>query len=695
MTKEERDKLIKSAEKHLKRGNVEEIRTLYHKLSGSTPLDTSTINYLGDLCARFNKIDESILFFRKVAEEYERKGFDPQAAAMWKKIIKLKPSDAEPYFRLAELYQGKKLTIEAKRNYLSAAKGYMDKKDCKNAILAYGKLQQLEPENLKLREEIAGLLVEMGDRKRAAEEFLGIASASESSGNMEEALKFFRRVVSLDSSCLAEVGKFIQRVFSRGMKQEAILFAEDLYLSMPASGENAALLASLFMELKNYSDARKILNKALEGNPSSSYLIKMALGKLLQFEGEIDKSFEYYNQAADDLIHEGKYQEASRAMGEFLKDAPENIRGLEKQLEVTKLTNNKEEMAHCYRSLEKAYQKQGMSDQASWARAEIEKMPHVIPVFREAGRELISEKTLKGEELVGPLKKEEYIDEQMAIANAYRKHGMKEKSVNYMDRLSEKYPEEEEVLEELIHTLCDAGEKEKASKRAVELAALYERGGKTAKAIAILGKAFGLSTDRKAILERIETLGGGKVIDIFQQRGGIAEEVQMAPATDDEIEIKIEEEAEEAERITTIDETLKVFKEKVKQDVGEDDFKTHYDLAVAYKEMELYDEAINEFLHARQDEGYFVDGSLMISLCQMSKGEMDQARKTLEESIMQVANTKKTLWLKYELAGLYEKEGKLKQAYDLFQEILDADPTFKDAEARADKLSEMMKESSS
>ena len=686
MPPEDKEKIISEAEKFLKQGMLDRVESVYRRILSSPQVDTGLLNRIGDLYVRYGKVSESVKCLKQLAEYYERKGFEPQAAAIWKKIIKLNPMEFEANVRLADIYQGKKLTMDAKRNYLNAAKGFFDRGDYKSAIKAYEKLRQLEPENLKIEEEIAMILIQLGQHDSAAEKFVHIAQDLENSGNIEDSIKTFRRAVSLDPRFLKELGEFIRRIFAKGMTQESMLLAEDLFMSMPERGETAAILADLFIEQKNYSDAHKILNKALEGNVFSQYLIKKTYGRLLKEQGESEQSFDWFSKAADDLIQDSDLEGAVTVMSEFLEGSPDNIRGLEKLLEICKSTGNQEKIVQCCKRLEDAYHKAGMDDKSSFIREEIDRIAPGLEATAEDFLEQKEEEIVEGEEIVGPLRKEEFIDEQSVLSRIYTRYDMHDRAVLHLERILDKFPEECEVIEELIGSLGSAGEKEQAAARAVELADRYRKDGKREKAIAILRKASDIHPDDAGIAVMLEEISGKRSAATVSTGPAPAEQAKKTFKGKEEVEIRIEDEGESAERITTVEEMLLAFRDKVKQDVAEDDYKTHYDLGIAYKEMDLIDEAIGEFQHARLSSQYFADGSLMLSLCYSKKGNIRNAETILEESIREINDEKKALGLKYELAEIYGKLGKLVDSYNIYSQIIETDPSFRDAQERAKEL---------
>ena len=115
MTK--REQVVKVAEKYVAKGRVEAAIKEYRKLLNENPNDVSTLNRLGDLYARIDRIDEAVRLFSQIADRYTDDGFFVKAIAIYKKIIKLDPTRLAVYERLAELYHKQGLIPEARTQY--------------------------------------------------------------------------------------------------------------------------------------------------------------------------------------------------------------------------------------------------------------------------------------------------------------------------------------------------------------------------------------------------------------------------------------------------------------------------------------------------------------------------------------------------------------------------------------------------
>lgn len=112
------------------------------------------------------------------------------------------------------------------------------------------------------------------------------------------------------------------------------------------------------------------------------------------------------------------------------------------------------------------------------------------------------------------------------------------------------------------------------------------------------------------------------------------------------------------------------------------DARSHFDLGQAFKEMGLYDEAINEFRQASQDASLRVECMIMQCACLRERGELDKTITMLLALLQPELSKEESCAVKYELATVYEAAGKIKEANILLNEINGTNPGFRDISSR-------------
>jgi tetratricopeptide (TPR) repeat protein len=135
----------------------------------------------------------------------------------------------------------------------------------------------------------------------------------------------------------------------------------------------------------------------------------------------------------------------------------------------------------------------------------------------------------------------------------------------------------------------------------------------------------------------------------------------------------------------SVEEVFTQFKKGVAQTVRAEDTDTHYDLGIAYKEMGLLDDALQEFETAllgatRRKE---VDCLSMIALCRTEKGDAAGAAQAWRRALRSDHLTPDAARaIHYELAMAYRDQGDAESALWYLQKVVRADRAFRDAVAQ-------------
>ncbi|MEK7267907.1 MAG: tetratricopeptide repeat protein [Nitrospirota bacterium] len=116
---------------------------------------------------------------------------------------------------------------------------------------------------------------------------------------------------------------------------------------------------------------------------------------------------------------------------------------------------------------------------------------------------------------------------------------------------------------------------------------------------------------------------------------------------------------------------------------SEQDYKTQYELGIAFKNMGLLNEAIEEFRFAINGTACFLDACSMLAACLKEQGMTKEAIASLEQALADPRCAEDTsVAVRYELGSLYEAEGLYDQAVLIFSTI----PTFLDVPIRLKRI---------
>jgi tetratricopeptide (TPR) repeat protein len=130
-------------------------------------------------------------------------------------------------------------------------------------------------------------------------------------------------------------------------------------------------------------------------------------------------------------------------------------------------------------------------------------------------------------------------------------------------------------------------------------------------------------------------------------------------------------------------EMLKRFKQGIAENVDEEDFESHYDLGVAYKEMGLMDEAVAEFQKALRGTTNRVRSYEALGQCFVEKEQFQVAASVLTRAIaLGEGDDHHLVGGLYMLARATEALGRERDALDYYQRVFAVDIEFRDVADR-------------
>lgn len=136
-------------------------------------------------------------------------------------------------------------------------------------------------------------------------------------------------------------------------------------------------------------------------------------------------------------------------------------------------------------------------------------------------------------------------------------------------------------------------------------------------------------------------------------------------------------------RIVQVSELVNHFHAEVKSDVEAEDYRSHYDLGMAYLEMDLITEAIREFQFAANSSMYQVRSLELIGLCFIKQNQARLAVKQLEKGLALVGDAERdAIGLYYNLGLAYELTGDHEKAKRCFEEVYVIDVGFRDVASK-------------
>ncbi len=701
---------------------------LYKKVLNIDPHDNEALFALGQLSEEKGLTTDAIKYYLAAADALSKEGKKDRILDIYEKILSLSPSNIPLRNKVAEIFLREGFTPSAAKEYIFIAGAYDEQGDFQKALDYFQKALDIQPLNKGAVLGISYLYEQWEELEKAVEQIREAAVLFHEdtdvlyrraelclkAGLPDEAEEGCRKVLDINSGHLGAKRLLGETYVRKGMKEKAW-------------EEYLPVIDNLIVENKN-DEAARLLGDFREIDPIET---GRKLVSLYRQTGEDERVHDELVRLGDALKDRDMTEEALSSYEDALQISPEDA---ELKETISSLRKEPEEEIPGQPSLE------GKTPEEIFKEAD---------TFFRYG--LLGEaiKLLEGLKPVDPQNIDLHIrlkslykdtgDRELAVTEClilhelYKRLKETEKADEMMDEAFDIYPEDPRLADRLTGaapgTLQEepgTGEEESVAsaegasiedyEEEIAEADFYASQGLTGEAETILKKMAGLFPDDKNIQEKLSRLaqvpeptdseerpeavetGGGPPRD-KTDRGfsgdGTAVKEEGHEADNAEYEdLAITDQdlvdAQEVPEPTLDDDVMDIFEEFKKglaNELEEDDFETHYNLGIAYKEMGLVDDAIKEFQISRNDSKRFIQSSTMLGVCYVEKSLYSLAIETLQNIMSSITQEDESYWpVKYDLAAAYEKNGQLEEALSLYTEVYGWNAGFRNVSSRINDI---------
>ena len=221
-------KVLAQAEKFVQQGKLPNAISEYEKVIKEDPKDLTVLNTIGDLYARVGNNDQATYYFKKVGDQYAQNGFAVKAIAIYKKLTKIGPFNAENSTKLAELYGQQGLYNDARVHYMQAADHLLKTGDNAQAARIFQKILELDPENAHTQAKLADLYTKLGKKDDARNIYFSAAESLYARGSYTAAEEALEKVLALDPTNNGALMLRGQISVEAGDSQAAVTYLEQV-----------------------------------------------------------------------------------------------------------------------------------------------------------------------------------------------------------------------------------------------------------------------------------------------------------------------------------------------------------------------------------------------------------------------------------------------------------------------------------
>ena len=595
------------------------------------------------------------------------------------------------FWRLAELYAHQGLTNDAINNWVQYAEMVQRAGNLDGVLNAYQKIVELSPRNVEIRGKLADLYATQGKTEDAERELKAVSAFYQEHGRTQEAEAVeakIRKLTGAEPPLLPPVeapkpqpAEAPPTAFAPppGFVSSGISF-ESLFPEVAAPpeakspdvtieeapGEQAQAAGTKIDEVfaAKFGEEKRVKpEEAAPEKPSEDWAVSVELGELLLDIGSTQEATEQFHRAAEGYFNAGNLEKAQVLYRRIAELQPLEIRTRQKLVEIALKRESREDGIEAYLGLAECLLRRERKDQA---KSVYQKVLELDPK---------NEVALENLSLIAPAA-------PMAAPEA---PAVKE-------RVAEPVPPKRvapvEVGKEapkehvpLAPSLLGGEEgppgEEFVSPPAVETTAEMPEGPAPL--------APSLLSEEERLPEAGEPIEAEKVAlgrEIVE--GGRKSHVKFSVAET--------EPAAASEESLSIGDIIEEFKEGVFKTVSQEDYASHYELGIAYKEMELLEESIMEFQIASKGQAEKLKALEMLGICFLEKEEPQFAVRQFEQGLAVPGHDpEQYLGMHYHMATACERLDDLENAVKHLDEVYLVDAKFMDTAARLKALKAKLK----
>ena len=750
----EKAKVLKAAEKFLSQGKIEAAIKEYRQIVDNDESDFTTLNMLGDLCVRANKKDEAISCFLRIAEHYRDQEFTLKAIALYKKIDRLKPRDPEIAKNLGALYATQGLIVDARAQYLIVADAYNRTGQTKQVLEILRKIADLDPQNTEIRLKLAASYLKEKLPEEAATAFKEAGARLYEIGAYEQSLDAYSKALELGPYDEQALSGVVSAHTALGTAEDAAELLERTVAERPDDVRLITMLAGAYISADDAAGAERATQMLLKQD-ASNYTRFIPVAQLYLKAGEIDEAARVLEGIVEQMLAGREENDLLELVNEVLARNPEHVKALRLLVRIHWWQRDMDKLRAALERLAEAAEAAHLVDDERYALTQLLRLApdeakyierlQLIGGFQEDTAE---EPSFASEVSASDVPAFETFSEEAAATtseaqivefetNSADAPTFSDPSASFADLNEDLAVEAAVPVAERESDLSGAVEfdfgspaaevdgspgqqtktevegerRETMMRQELESVDFYITQGYQDIALdtlEMLERQFGSHPEIESRRQRLsEAMEAASARDAYSFDTSVGE--QNIPAVDEtafEFSISGNEAAEavvasnpqQQSGHSVIDsglaEIFEEFKEAAEGDsAADDDYETHYNMGTAYKEMDLLDEAIQEFqlaaAKARPGDGTprYLQCCNMLGHCFVQKNIPRAAVLWFRKGLDTPGHTEEEyLALRYELGAAYEQLGDLGRAIDVFTEVYGVNVAYRGVAERLKEL---------
>jgi tetratricopeptide (TPR) repeat protein len=742
-------KVLKSAEKFLSQGKINAAIKEYRQIVDNDADDLTTLNMLGDLYVRSGKKEEAVSCFERIAEHYSAQEFNLKAIAMYKKIERLRTGDPIIALKLAELYAAQALVHDARAQYLVVVDAYTRAGDNRKALDILHKIADLDPNNTEIRLKLADGYLKENMRRESAAAFVQAANRLQQTAAHDKALDAYSKALQLVRDDRDALRGMLETHIARGTADEAAEVLERVVEGREDDNELVSMLARAYLEAEDAKGAERATSMLMTQD-SANYTQFLPVTRLYLKQGETDETIRILSTIIERMLAGREERELLELVNQVLERNPDHVAALRMLVRIHWWQRDMDALRSSLERLAESAEASELVDEERYALTQLVRLAPDEQRYLDRLNLLGGLQEETAEDFSAPVEAENEVPQFETFAMVEEEFGQpapvvaeefetnaapdstfsdptasfadlnSDPTASFAD-LNDDEPAVSTDFQEVDFSIvapaevpagtgpADEGRLETMMRQELESVDFYIAQGYADIAVdtlEMLERQFGPHPDiqsrREKLAERDTQPAVAEASASFEFGG--AEELAATPVhetiafdADSAYASLAGDGGNNVGTTTGIDSGLaELFEEFRVAEEGDDvkeDFETHYNMGTAYKEMDLMDEAIQEFqtsatlVRAGDGTSRFLQCCNMLGHCFIQKGMPEAAVLWFKKGLSSPGHSEDEYQaLRYELASAYEQLGDLKHAREFYTEVYGVDVSYREV---AEKLSQL------
>jgi len=326
-------KALAAADKYIAKQNYSKALNELLKVEKIASNDINLLNKIGDLYSKLNKRSDAVKYFIKVAESYQKGGFNLKAIALYKKIIRIDPKYMDARDKLVNLYMHQGHHSEAKGELRNIAEYYHSENLFTRALSCYEKMLKIDPSNLDARIKITELLLREGRRKDAAIHLTAMARELLEKNMIHEAQKVIGRGLKVEPGNSELQILLAQCFIAEGKTDEALNQLTEICRQNENDLKALKILGQTYLDRGQLRDANACFLRALHISEDETGQVEEVARQFIK-GNQLDDAFNSLVHVSEVFLSRSEYEEAIRLFRGVLYVDENHLPSLEKLVEI-------------------------------------------------------------------------------------------------------------------------------------------------------------------------------------------------------------------------------------------------------------------------------------------------------------------------------------------------------------------------